>query len=152
MYNLSFLFCLHLCPEEQSFGELTFILILCLKKHFAGHYTIMNGTSFNILKEDLISAYQANNYLPVWTFNTSRDNRIRLTFHEFGFYWNNYNYDLLDIGDGLIYSETSTRLATFGGRDLPSNVTSVSNAAWVKVNEPYIFHCLAHVNNTFQRF
>ena len=95
----------------------------------------MNGTSINILKEDLITAYQANNYLPVWTFNTSTDHRIRLTFHKFGFYWNDYNYDLLDIGDGLDI-QSFTRLATFGGRDLPSNVTSVSNAAWVKVNEP----------------
>ena len=105
-------------------------------KFLAGHYYIDNGSSLTILREDLVTAYQANNYLPVWTFNTSKDHRIRFNFHDFSFYWNNYDYNLLDIGDGL-ESDNPTRLATFGGRDLPSNVTSVSNAAWLKVNEPY---------------
>ena len=86
-----------------------------------------------------MSAYQLNNYLPIWTFNTSEGYRIRFNFTEFRFYWNTHDYNLLDIGDGL-NQDDDTRLATFGGRDLPSNVTSVSNAAWLKVNEPYAIH------------
>ena len=87
-----------------------------------------------------MAAYQLNEYLPVWTFNTSEHYRIRFSFQTFSFYWNNYDYNLLDIGDGLQEDDDSTRLATFGGRDLPSDVTSVSNAAWLKVNKPYGFH------------
>ena len=86
-----------------------------------------------------MKAYQANNYLPIWTFSASEGYRIRFNFEEFSFYWNNFDYNLLDIGDGL-NQDAATRLATFGGRDIPSNVTSVSNAAWVKVNEPYAIH------------
>ena len=92
-----------------------------------------------ISREDLMTAYQTNNYLPIWTFNTSEGYRIRITFTELSFYWNNYDYNLLDIGDGL-NQDDDTRLATFGGRAIPSNVTSVSNAAWLKVNEPYATH------------
>ena len=77
----------------------------------------------------------ANNYLPIWTCTTSEGYRIRFTFTEFSFYWNNYDYNLLDIGDGL-NQDDDTRLATFGGRAIPSNVTSVSNVAWLKVTGP----------------
>ena len=103
----------------------------------SGHSFLRGNASVTILRNDLVSAYQENNYLPVWTFNTSEDYRIRFTFHEFSFYWSNYDYNLLDIGDGIVQIDTS-KLATFGGRDLPSDVISVSNAAWLKVNEPCI--------------
>ena len=103
------------------------------KLSFSGHYFLQDDTVITISREDLVSVYQANNYLPVWTFNTSLDRRIRFHFNEFGFYWNDYDYNLLDIGDGST-TDSPTRLATFGGRALPSNVTSVSNSAWLKIN------------------
>ena len=98
-----------------------------------GHYFVREGVIIKLSREDLMIAYQANNYLPVWTFNTSEGYRIRFSFEEFGFYWNNYAYNLLNIGDGFD-TESSRTLATFGGRYLPSDVTSVSNGAWLKVN------------------
>ena len=88
-----------------------------------------------------MSAYQSNNYLPVWKFNTPEGYRIRFRFEEFGFYWNNYDYNLLDIGDGFDTGSSRT-LATFGGRYYPSDVTSVSNVAWLKVTVMYPFWSL----------
>ena len=113
------------------------IIILCVFKYIAGNYTIVDGDSYTITRENLVTAYQANNYLPVWRFNTIEDHRIRFSFQDFSFYWNDYDYNLLDIGDGWS-TDAKTRLATFGGRTLPTDVTSVSNAAWLKVNEPYV--------------
>ena len=111
-----------------------------------GHYTLREDNTFVISREDLMLAYQSNNYWPIWTFNTSEGYRIRFNFTEFSFYWNTNDYNLLDIGDGL-NQNAETRLATFGGRDLPSNVTSVSNAAWLKVNDPYAIHNSCHIKD-----
>ena len=47
----------------------------------------------------------------------------------------------MEVGDGLI-SGDETRLVRFSGGDPPSNVTSVSNTAWIRVQS----HC---VHNDF---
>ena len=63
------------------------------------------------------------------TFNSLQDFRIRITFDHFSF----ENIDeYLEIGDGTTVEET-TRLAHLTGIDLPSNVTSVSNAIWIRI-------------------
>ena len=66
-------------------------------------------------------------------------NRIRIFFLNFDF---ESGYTFIDIGDGtnvdrkkVRFRDTSTytRLASFSGSDLPSMVTSVGNAAWIKL-------------------
>ena len=65
---------------------------------------------------------------PVWTFNTSAGFRIMAIFRDFNF---EESREFLVIGDGSVHDEAS-ELVRFSGTDLPSNVTSVSNAAWMK--------------------
>ena len=72
----------------------------------------------------------SNSVFPVLTFNATTGFRIKLTFQRFVF---NGSNEWLEIGDGLESSE-DRRLARFSGTDLPWEVTSVSNAAWIKIN------------------
>ena len=84
-------------------------------------------------------AYSNGDYLPDWRFNTSTGFRIRFHFNEFHFYESIGYHSALEIGDGLIRG-TGTRLAHFRGSEVPMDVTSVSNAAWMQVYDPYTIH------------
>ena len=65
-------------------------------------------------------------------FNTSVALRIKVTFRKFDF---GGSEDYFEFGDGLFRTE-DTRLVNFSGSTLPSNVTSVSNAAWILIKSP----------------
>ena len=65
--------------------------------------------------------------------------RIRFHFDEFHFNESIGYHSALEIGDGLIRG-TGTRLAHFRGSEVPMDVTSVSNAAWMQVYDPYTIH------------
>ena len=56
--------------------------------------------------------------------------RLNITFDDFFF---SKTSEFLEIGDGLIANE-GTRLAHFSGTDLPSNVVTIGNTAWIKVH------------------
>ena len=64
----------------------------------------------------------------LWTFTSSSNLRIQISFGYFDFKGHEY----LEIGDGLI-KENETRLAHFSGAALPNNVTSLSNSAWMYI-------------------
>ena len=64
----------------------------------------------------------------LWTFTTNSDQRIQISFQYF--HLNEHEY--VEIGDGLVKGK-ETRLAHFIRNYLPSNVTSVSNSAWIYV-------------------
>ena len=93
-------------------------------------------SSITVDKSDVYEAYRRDNFLPTWAFNTSSGYRIHFQFGKFSFYWSTSYYSALEIGDGLNV-KASTRLVHFRGLDMPSNVTSVSNEAWMKVHDPY---------------
>ena len=67
---------------------------------------------------------------PTWTFNTTEHLRVQVSFQEFEC---RDSKCYIEIGDGSSIG-TESRLARFGGRILPSNVTSISNAAWIKLH------------------
>ena len=107
---------------------MSFALILpCFYKE---HHYFKNETAaaFNISTKELYNAYQSGDFSPYWTFSTAENLRIRFNFHSFGFstFYNNF----LEVGDGRNL-ENSSILAHFTGYDVPSNVTSVSNSAWL---------------------
>ena len=64
----------------------------------------------------------------VLTFDAPADLKIRISFNAFKLKAN----ESLVIGDGLVSGEDS-QLSHFSGTALPSNVTSISNAAWINV-------------------
>ena len=76
---------------------------------------------------------------------------IRFQFLEFDM---PHISDCLEIGDGMMIGELS-RLVRFSGQTLPTNVTSVSHSAWLKVTltEPgqrvgsYIFNLKLEVTS-----
>ena len=67
----------------------------------------------------------------LWTFTTNYKQRIQICFQEFDL----TDPEYLEIGDGLQQGE-ETRLAHFTGDSLPSNVTSVTNSAWIYIEAP----------------
>ena len=66
------------------------------------------------------------------TSNTSHGFKVRVIFHEFTF---KDPQEYLEIGDGTIIGN-ETRLVCLSGTYLPSDVTSVSNTLWIKLNVP----------------
>ena len=64
----------------------------------------------------------------LWTFSTYNDSKIVVQFQNFNL--EEYN-EILTIGDGQIPRE-DTKLVRFSGTDLPSNITSISRALWIK--------------------
>ena len=93
----------------------------------------------NITTNELNTSSRPTNY--TWTFTTSAHQRIRFSFSDF--HVSTYHQDhYLEIGDGLI-GKDSTRLARFRGHDLPTDVVSVSNSAWLNM-------CIEHPNETFR--
>ena len=97
------------------------------------HYFVNESVPVNLSSNDLVTTLPcAGNCetMPSWTFSTAPDLKIRITFSQFRFvdgngYW--------EIGDGKIIGK-ATKLAHFMGYDLPNDVTSVTNAAWIKVH------------------
>ena len=57
---------------------------------------------------------------------------MRFEFQQFAF---DGPEEYLEIGEGLVAGE-ETRLARFSGTDLPWEVTSVSNSAWIRIETP----------------
>ena len=93
--------------------------------------------TMEISKDDVYEAQRSGDYIPEWTFNTSAGYRIRFEFQYFSFYWSSSNYSALEIGDGLTRG-ADTRLVHFRGLYLPSNVTSVSSSAWIRVYGSFV--------------
>ena len=85
--------------------------------------------SATITTDTIYRAYQARDHSPSWTFKTAGKFKIGFKFHVFDI---RSSADYLEIGDGLEIKQ-STVLVHFSGRTLPSNVTSISNCAWMKV-------------------
>ena len=71
----------------------------------------------------------------LWSFNSTQDFRIHFRFVA---YLCNPNECYLIIGDG-VDSGNSTRLAEFSDATIPSNVTSISDSAWLKIYTLHIF-------------
>ena len=67
--------------------------------------------------------------LPIITFTAPNGFRIRGLFEKFEF---GKPGEYLEFGDGLRNTEEK-RLARFYGTEVPSDVTSVSNSAWLKI-------------------
>ena len=101
-----------------------------------GHRFVDHEIPVTVDKSDVYEAYRSENFLPTWTFNTSLGYRLQFQFEKFSFYWSSNYFSALEIGDGLDV-KVSTRLAHFRGQDMQSNVTSVCNAAWMKIYDPY---------------
>ena len=98
-----------------------------------GHFNF-NETSFvTITADDIISTISCfqncttSNY---WILDTYEDLRIRVTFKNFSFL---DPEEYMEIGDGLIIG-AHTRLTHFKGTELPSIVTTITDAAWITVH------------------
>ena len=107
------------------------------------HHTLNERSLVNISSNDVISAIPCTECCTTskqWTFEAPENLRVRLTFENFSF---PDPHGYLEIGDGIIIGE-NTRLAHFTGTSLPSNVTSVTNAAWITVH----VRC-GNINETF---
>ena len=65
----------------------------------------------------------------MWAFLASNGSRIKITFR--GFYFEDRN-GYLEIGDGL-NPEDPTSVTRYTGTEMPGNVISVNNAAFVGV-------------------
>ena len=108
-----------------------------------GNYPIVITDNLN-LEEESFEFITTSNFLltlscgttwsvwPIMTFTAPNGFRIRGLFEKFGF---DKPGEYLEFGDGLTNTEEK-RLARFYGTDVPSDVTSVSNSAWIKVSTP----------------
>ena len=97
-----------------------------------GRFFIEGNINMTIPPREFIKIFSSDEECLTWhdlTFRTS-EKRIRITFHIFVL---NEVDGQLEIGDGSLYSE-DTRLARFDGRTLPSDVISVSDAAWIRIS------------------
>ena len=107
----------------------------------SGHTYLNETSSFTIASDEIISPISCRENCTSskhWSFNTSETLRVRVTFENFIF---TDPQDYIEIGDGLII-EDGTRLTHFSGTDFPSNVTTVTNAAWITIH--------SKCNNTFK--
>ncbi|XP_041485416.1 uncharacterized protein LOC121431779 [Lytechinus variegatus] len=121
-------FCIHcclglllsteLCGAEQSYVWLT------------------GDENFNIFSLDI---NRSNEQEFFWIFNTTIGRRINVSIKEFDF---ERGHVFITIGDGTEIdggnanfdsTSTYTQVARFSGSDPPSLVTSVSNAAWIRI-------------------
>ncbi|XP_041485428.1 uncharacterized protein LOC121431790 [Lytechinus variegatus] len=127
-------FCIHcclglllsteLCGAEQSYVWLT------------------GDESFNIFSLDINRSVEEDF---IWIFNTTIGRRINVSIKEFDF---ERGHVLITIGDGTErdgynanFEDTSTytQVARFSGSDPPSFVTSVSNAAWIRIRARRVY-------------
>ena len=69
---------------------------------------------------------------PEFLFEAPIGLRVRFEFQQFSF---DGPEEYLEIGEGLVSGE-ETRSAHFSGTDVPSDVTSVSNSAWIRIETP----------------
>ena len=104
-----------------------------------GHFTLLDITTISITTADLSRAIGNSDFSPLWTFSAERNQRIKFTFRDLHFY---YSADYLEIGDGTNSGDT-TKLVRYQNNYSPSNVTSVSNSAWLRVSLPSIFRKMA---------
>ena len=98
---------------------------------FADHHFV-TGTS-TISSEDIITTIpcgESCDIFPIWTFNTSREKKLRIEFEDF---FLSESFEFLEIGYGLTV-KNETRLAHFMGTDMPSDVITIGNSAWINVN------------------
>ena len=126
----------YLCPKMINFNAVDYDITMTYRfiynSLFPSDHFSLNDTEFVPLSADNIfaTAVDSENCFSThhWTFTTNSQLRIQITFQEFNFKENEY----LEIGDGLDISD-ETRLAHFIGDAAPSNVTSVSNSAWINI-------------------
>ena len=105
-----------------------------------GHIIVDESSSITLTSYDLaksLSCAPEGFTHPVLTFSTlGQDLKIGFFFQEFNL---NHSHEYLEIGDGSFRHgrKDTSRLARFSGTALPSNVTSVSNVAWLSVDIPW---------------
>ena len=103
--------------------------------HFVGYHFLEPNSSINISEADLNATNTSYDDSKLhWTFNTALGFRIMFKFQTFSLYWSSNYYSALEIGDG-VEIRPETRLAHFRGLDVPDDVVSVSNAAWITIYE-----------------
>ena len=103
--------------------------------HFVGYHFLEPNSSINISEADLNATNTPKDDSKLhWIFNTTLGFRIMFKFHRFSLFWSSNYYSALEIGDG-IEIRPGTRLAHFRGLDVPDDVVSVSNAAWITIYE-----------------
>ena len=47
---------------------------------FSGHYFIAQESPMTITKDDVYTAHRGGDYIPDWTFNSSKDFRIKFEY------------------------------------------------------------------------
>ena len=111
--------------------------------HSAGRYYFADEATVILTTEHFHRAWENNNNPAVWTFNPTNNYKIRFHFTDF-YCYNNNNYCYVRIGNGLVSDQS--RLLSHTGSDLPRDVTSTSNTAWLKVYlEPYLLRIMCIV-------
>ena len=121
------------CIKLFTFPHLNlfhFLLFFC----FSGNYFLRDDSTVVIHKHHIYRALERGtsfewSHTPVWTFNATNYFKIRFHFTDFDCLGSASCY--VRIGNGLISEED--RLLNYNGRSVPSNVTSESNTAWLKV-------------------
>ena len=117
-----------LITSSSCFSKVQIVALILIDHYFVNESVLVNLSS-NDLFTTLPCAGNCET-LPSWTFSTVSDLKIRITFSQFRFVDGN---GYLEIGDGKVIRKAS-RLAHFTGSNLPDYVTSVTNAAWIKVH------------------
>ena len=95
----------------------------------SGSYYFADEATVVLTTEHFQSAWENNDNPTVWTFNPAVGFKIRFHFIEFYCYQSHYSY--VRIGNGLVSGQS--RLLSHSGSNLPRDVTSASNTAWLEV-------------------
>ena len=97
----------------------------------SGHYFLQDGSPV-LLTSPQIFHRTANAGRPTWTFMSQPNFRIHFRFQDYNGSLFSCRFCCVSIGDGLELIK-STTLAYFCRMATPSNVTSITNAAWLRV-------------------
>ena len=114
---------------------------------FSANYDLNIGDQITISSSDINETRYKHGSTATWMFNTSVELRIRVVFVRFNL---RDPVDFIDIGDGPLVDEEGVRfkdnqsksfsmLASFSGNERPANVTSLCNAAWVRLRAGKLF-------------
>ena len=95
----------------------------------SGHYHV-GERSIIVSTRDVNTTNQPGIYVPVWTFEANIDQKVKFHFSRYTF-----ALSRIEIGDGVVRG-IETRLASFKEFSTPSDVTSISNLAWLSINTP----------------
>ena len=99
------------------------------------HLQIERNTRFHVSTVDIANTLPCTASCITWpqfTYNTSQHLRISVTFQESQCA---DPIEYVEIGDGNVIGE-ETRLAHLTGTNLSINITSISNAMWIRIRVP----------------